>query len=174
MKWTQHTSNLQEGNAAVCCIPASRRASSAAATRGAKRRTPLRKLLGVWQRSIAADITPPGWKHKSRATQSLSVSYIDRPSNAHVQTSSSPSRWTYCFYYSRKVVAAELSWVELSWAGSEGSTECTSPERLSSAPCVCQWAGLMLLSSDIGQGVSVDIIWSKIIAVHHDLWQKCI
>lgn len=54
MKWSQHTSDLQEGNAVVCCIPANRRPSSAAASGGAKPQLPPRKRLGVWQHTMAA------------------------------------------------------------------------------------------------------------------------
>lgn len=81
VKWTQHTSDLQEGNATVWCIPASRRASSAAARRGAEPQTPRRKLLGVWQHTIVADITPPRGEIKDlKVTQSLGKDYIDLPS----------------------------------------------------------------------------------------------
>jgi len=68
----QHTSNLQEGNAVVWCIPATRKLRSAAAcSRGAKPHSPPRPLLGVWQHTMALRyITPPeGGKKHTKNTQ---------------------------------------------------------------------------------------------------------
>lgn len=162
VKWTQHTSDLQEGNAAVWCIPASRRASSAAARRGAKPQTPRRKLLGVWQRTIAADITPPRGEIKdSKVTQSLGKDYIDLPSilmcrlllrhPGEVSTNAA------------EIVAAQsslLSWAERSGAELSGQWR---QHRLHQP-----WTALFRTArlpegwshiTDMGQGVSVEIIW---------------
>lgn len=49
MKWSQHTSNLQEGNAVVSCIPASRRLSIAV-----KLLVSLREPLEVRQHTIVS------------------------------------------------------------------------------------------------------------------------
>lgn len=159
VKWTQHTSDLQEGNAAVWCIPASRRASSAAARRGAKPQTPRRKLLGVWQRTIAADITPPRGEIKvSKVTQSLGKDYIDLPSILMCRLL--PRHPGEVSTIAAEIVAAQLSLLsgaELSRAGGQWRQHrlhqpWTALFRTTRLPE--GWSHI----TDMGQGVSVEII----------------
>lgn len=57
IKWSQHTSNLQEGNAVLGCIPANRRLSNAAASRGEEHQSPLRKPPGVQQLTMVPAVS---------------------------------------------------------------------------------------------------------------------
>lgn len=131
VQWSQHTSNLQEGNAAVCCIPANSRLRSAAASIG-----PMPPALLLKQITMAAESALQPNNKKKRTIPLRTPLY-------HL--------WIlllgHCAYQCA-LVAAELQCARRSaacGAASRSSADCISSARLSSAQCACQRVGLTLL-----------------------------